>query len=523
MQESQGPQETHKTSPVSDGPHGFEYDHVAYPGAADQSIHPRNLEVTAAMFGARPAPLKHCRVLEIGCADGTNLLPFADEFRDSRFLGVDLAKDRILIASEVADESGLANVEFRCADVVDLNDSLGTFDYILCPGIYSWVGEAQRQAIMRICRECLAPGGIAAISYNTLPGWNWNRSVREFIRQTTGSILDPQKRITAARNSIDFLAAHAPTRSIHSAHFRRVRDRLSSHSDAYLYHDYITDHNTPFYFSEFTERAAVHGLKFIGEADFRHSSGFGLDPDGRTAVARTPPEHREQLLDFLLNTCYRSSMLCHVDCELVPRVQHEWIGELRLVLSDPMEGFTFDSNDSQPLTLPFSSGAVTVTDPRVKTALRRMMDLWPRTVTLDDLFSAVQENTKGISASSTSIDSPETLARTMLALYGAGLVRPMKTVPTYADDVSRNPRATAVVRAAAEKGTQIVNQWHENISGLSADETFLLSRLDGSLDAAALVDDFRARFPLSIKRSDSTSRFVQETLKKFAKKRLLVD
>ena len=44
-------------------PSPFEYDRVAYPGAADQSINLRNLEVTAKMFGAASG-----RIVAVSCA-----------------------------------------------------------------------------------------------------------------------------------------------------------------------------------------------------------------------------------------------------------------------------------------------------------------------------------------------------------------------------------------------------------------------------------------------------------------------
>tara|TARA_R110002049_G_scaffold2750_4_gene21962 strand:- start:132203 stop:133759 length:1557 start_codon:yes stop_codon:yes gene_type:complete len=518
---------------MTDPSSSFEYDRVAYPGVADQSIHLRNLEVTATMFGAQPANLNQCRVLEIGCADGANMLPYAHQFPTSRFVGIDLAKDRIRVASEIADEVGIENATFHCANIVDIDKSIGTFDFILCPGVFSWVGDEERQAILRVCRECLAPDGIAAISYNVRPGWNWNDSVRDFIRDAVRTIDDPQQQIAAARNAVEFLAANGPSQAIHSAYYQRACDRLRSQSDTYLYHDYITDQNRPFYFREFAEMADVHSLKFLGEADFRHSSGFGLDMNGRAAVAQTPPAHRETLLDFLLNTGYRSSMLCHKGCTLQPRVQHEWVAQLQLALFDPMDGVTFDLSSGLPLTLPLDGGVVTVTDPGVKAALRHLMDRWPQTVSVEQLFAAVRDFTTGLPPDETAIDGPESLAQTMLAFYGAGLVRPFKSVPPWNDEVTDRCQASPVVRAAAARGLGIVNQWHQNIRHLSSGQRKLLSLLDGTRDVKTLASMIAADDTLKsdvAMTSDGVStqgefgiEAIAKTLHWFAKKRLLVN
>ncbi|MEO1982849.1 MAG: class I SAM-dependent methyltransferase [Fuerstiella sp.] len=91
---------------------GFEYDRIAYPGTADGQIQLRNLEVVASMFGLHAAELRNCRVLEIGCADGTNLLPFAAEFPNSEFVGLDLAAAQIQEAESVAASLKIHNTRF---------------------------------------------------------------------------------------------------------------------------------------------------------------------------------------------------------------------------------------------------------------------------------------------------------------------------------------------------------------------------------------------------------------------------
>ena len=53
-------------------------------------------------------------------------------------------------ASAAAGEIGLANLEFRQADVRELTSgSLGRFDYIVAHGVYSWVPADARDALLR--------------------------------------------------------------------------------------------------------------------------------------------------------------------------------------------------------------------------------------------------------------------------------------------------------------------------------------------------------------------------------------
>lgn len=60
------------------------YDRVPYPSASQHRTHPDHLAALAILHGLEPAPPDRCRVLELGCADGGNLVPMALEMPGSR-------------------------------------------------------------------------------------------------------------------------------------------------------------------------------------------------------------------------------------------------------------------------------------------------------------------------------------------------------------------------------------------------------------------------------------------------------
>ena len=64
------------------------YDEVAYPSYSFAQTHPDRLGAIAALFGMSPAPVDGCRVLELGCGNGSNLIPMAFCLPGSRFVGV---------------------------------------------------------------------------------------------------------------------------------------------------------------------------------------------------------------------------------------------------------------------------------------------------------------------------------------------------------------------------------------------------------------------------------------------------
>ncbi|MCD4811464.1 hypothetical protein K8R14_02560, partial [bacterium] len=63
------------------------YDEVPYESQSFPQSHPDRLAMLARLFGLSPAPVTQCRVLELGCAGGGNLIPMAFHLPDSEFVG----------------------------------------------------------------------------------------------------------------------------------------------------------------------------------------------------------------------------------------------------------------------------------------------------------------------------------------------------------------------------------------------------------------------------------------------------
>src|SRR2546430_1563610 len=67
------------------------YGDVPYIGSPNATSHPDHLRVIATLFGMDAAPVPTCRVLELGCGDGANLVPIAAMFPGATFIGCDVA------------------------------------------------------------------------------------------------------------------------------------------------------------------------------------------------------------------------------------------------------------------------------------------------------------------------------------------------------------------------------------------------------------------------------------------------
>ncbi len=153
-----------------------------------------------------PAPIEKCRVLELGCAQGGNLIPMAFNLPECEFLGVDLSPNQIAAGCEMISAVDLKNITLKQVNLLDFNESEGIFDYIISHGVYSWIPENVQEKIFHICRTQLNPQGIAYISYNTFPGWKMKGMIRDMMLYHSSGIKDPETKANQARALIAFLS-----------------------------------------------------------------------------------------------------------------------------------------------------------------------------------------------------------------------------------------------------------------------------------------------------------------------------
>jgi SAM-dependent methyltransferase len=278
------------------------YDVVPYRTFPRRQTHPDRLAAIATLFGMRPAPVTRCRVLEIGCGNGGNLIPLAYYLRESEFVGVDLARKAIASARKAARDLKLRNVELRAADLRTLDSAGGKFDYIIAHGLYSWVPAEVRDALLKACRARLAPQGVAFVSYNVFPGRYKRHALRQMLLWATRGITDPRQRIAAARKFPE-------TKGL---------------PDDVLFHDDLAPVNEPSWFHEFVEHAARHRLQFLGEADPHEM----FDLRGR--LQDVEGEQRE---DFRKQRSFRQTLLCRREVPL-----------RRVVTAASMDRFLFSEN-----------------------------------------------------------------------------------------------------------------------------------------------------------------------------------
>ena len=294
------------------------YSELGYKSMPFPYTTPATLEAYAALVGISAPNPKTARVLELGATYGGNIISQALFNPDATFVGIELSQEQVEKGNEVIANAGLTNVSLIQSDIASIGSEIGTFDYIIAHGLYSWVDDGVKDALLRLIDEHLAEDGIAYISYNTYPGWHTMDEVRQLMMfsnrdkaqfnhkekvlhgKTIGSIVGSQilKYDNLKERNSKFLGA-----------LRSVMQK----DEYYVGHDHLEPNNDPVYFYQFNDHLEAHNLAYLCDADLTLSMVRSFDADIADTLDKLAlNDHvaQEQYLDFMLDTTFRKSIIC---------------------------------------------------------------------------------------------------------------------------------------------------------------------------------------------------------------------
>ncbi len=468
-----------------------EYDSVAYPGGLFPQTHPERLATVATLFGLEPVPVEKCRVLELGCGDGQNITAMAFSLPESRFLGIDLAKEPIRRGNELIGRLGLKNIELRQMDVLQFPDDLGAFDYIIAHGVYSWVPAEVREKIMAVCGRHLSERGLAYISYNAYPGSHLRDVVRWMMRFHSQQFEDAAEKVRQSRALVKFAAEASAKPGTWQDILKQQTERIGRYSVGGLYHDDLNGINQPFYLMEFMEPAARHGLQYLAEADISDMMDDGLEKAAVDTLRRFSKDAfivREQYMDFFKGRSFRQTVLCRKELKLGRTLLPERVvpllvtGETRPVKADA------DLPAGGPVDFQGPHGTIIATDNAVaKAALAHLGSIFPLSIRFEDLLKiARQQAGKDAGTADVERDRKE-LAEFMVRVHAKDFVELHSHQPHFVTQISDRPVISRLARVEIQTGHHVSTLRHRTLRIDDEMGRHLLKLLDGTRDLAALA------------------------------------
>ena len=425
----------------------FSYDEVTYPSMVFPHIRPDQIGAISVLHGVTPENIERCRVLELGCGDGTNLLSIAYTMPESHCVGLDLSGPRIDEANEYATAIGIANAEFHKLDLLEYEPGkFGEFDFIIAHGVYSWVPEPVREKVLWILEKSLKPNGVGFISYNLYPGWHIREVTRHAMQFQTELIDEPIEKAKNGVRFVEFLKEASEPNSLYRSLLEKQFTYLEEKVPESIFHDDLSTNNQPFYFRQFIDRIGKSGLQFVSELEPMSFFVDDLPAFAQEALDKVwdDPLRREQYLDFIRGRFFRSTLVCRESMRPSYRPVPRGVGSL--YLSSPSRAISSGSSLTDDSAVAFSApkdNEFEINHPLVKSLLGLLGPAWPKRFS----FSEIKESLKVGSDAEL-----EVLQNAAIKLITANIVEVRCFRPQIEMSVSQRPKVSDFARWQAERG-----------------------------------------------------------------------
>lgn len=458
------------------------YDATPYRHGAIQHSHPARIGAIGRLHGLLPAPPDRCRVLELGCAEGWNLLPLAERFPDSEFLGIDFSPVAIATAEATRDACGLRNARFECADLRSYAPEAGGYAYVIAHGVYSWVPDDVKERLLETCLRALAPGGIAYLSYNTLPGWGLPDGLRAFLLEEIEREPDAVAKIERGRRVLAALQeALQGQPGAYSAHLRSTAEDLLRKPPHLLFHDDLAPVNDPCTFTHFIEHAGKHGLRFLAEAHYATMHYAHAPAPARVALAGLELDffREQQYLDVLFQRWLRNSLLCRQEPRREPNL--EAIRECAIGARLRVDAKTADLRAGHTLAFKGPNDVELVfADPIEKAVLIVLVMAGSARVPFSTLLG--KANAMLLGAGIPAIKDDTAVCALIHRLFSVDAL----DLVLEGDGrwLAEGTAPSALMRYEAERGFTITNRWHEGVGVTIEGQAWLVESTGGENAAA---------------------------------------
>ena len=247
--------------------------------------------------------------LELGFGQGLSL-NINTATSSGNFYGTDFNPGQVANARELARAMGkpLTLLEDSFEELVE-RDDLPQFDVIALHGIWSWISDNARAAIVELARKSLKPGGAFYISYNVTPGWSPAWPLRTLLseyakRECSGTILD---KVDQSVNFVDKVIEANAAYFVQNPQLKGRLDMIKKMDKTYIAHEYFNASWDPMPFSQVADKLSAAKLTYAANASILENlSGISL-PVGAQEILQTirDPIMRETTRDYFVNTQFR--------------------------------------------------------------------------------------------------------------------------------------------------------------------------------------------------------------------------
>ncbi len=458
------------------------YDEVPYTSIPFQRLQPARLAAIARLMGLPAPEAATARVLEIGCATGGHLVPLAAQSPHARFVGIDISEAQIADGVARGARLGLKNLDMHAVSLDAIDATWGEFDYILAHGVYSWVPDAIRAAILRVCAERLAPEGIALVSFNVFPGWRIFQAVRDSMHLHAGGIRDQPTRMRMARELFALMHKHASPKSSYGSIWRNEAARMMESPDYYLTHEVFENDNQPSTYADFCAAAARNGLGYLAESRLRTNFPEFSDTEHAPLILHFAAQGvapMEQYLDIVTGRTFREALLVHAPrlAQADRRLDAARFASLQVI--SPLDLRIRTPSDGSPAVIETDAEEASIDDAGVAAALRRIVEAAPQSIGMQEIAPPDME-----------AGARDRLMQAVKALFLQGMIEFSTEPVRCAVKAGAMPLAYALLASDAAAGMPGSATLRHAPITIDPQMRFVLAHLDGATPVAHISEAF---------------------------------
>lgn len=282
---------------------------INYTSGYYSELSPTRLRLALLACGIDHSVGENPEYLELGFGQGLSLNINAAT-SSGNFSGTDFNPGQVANARELASsmDKQLNLLENSFEELAQRSD-LPQFDIIALHGIWSWISNASRAAIIELARKSLKPGGAFYISYNVTPGWSPGWPLRILLseyakREGSGTILDK------VEDSIKFVERIIGANAAYFVQNPQLATRLEGikkHDRTYVAHEYFNAHWDPMPFAQVADQLSEAKLTFAGSASILDNLPSISIPAAAHEILQSikDPVMRETTRDYFVNQQFR--------------------------------------------------------------------------------------------------------------------------------------------------------------------------------------------------------------------------
>lgn len=284
---------------------------------------------------------------ELGTGQGLSTLIHSAASTTSWY-GNDFNPNHAVFAQRLAQQSMIS------VDITDdsfseylTRSDLPKFDFIGLHGVWSWVSDENRKAIVDFVKEKLNLGGVLYVSYNCPHGWSSFDPIRTLLYRhsiTMGSRSDGvAKKVRQAVDFVNELVAANPTFATRNEALIQRIEKLKDADVSYLAHEYFNKDWSPSYFSEVEEALGDAKLSYVCSAGFTEQvRAISLLPE---QIAFLDTIHDKSLYqdvkDLLTATGFRRDYWVKGSRRITNKKQNELLNSIQVSLMSDHKQFSY--------------------------------------------------------------------------------------------------------------------------------------------------------------------------------------